>query len=149
MRVVDYNIKEVLNCKLSKHIQRFKINDNEYIYLKGNFFIDGNIFLPIENETFSTSLDLFSISNKQKYINYFTEEYFNILKNQTNSIKIIERCFVIGNDNNYCHNLIYWLPRVLSLIDNANLINDIDYIVFNKDIPKYLKILIDKIFKKN
>ncbi|PPR44541.1 MAG: hypothetical protein CFH18_00416 [Alphaproteobacteria bacterium MarineAlpha5_Bin8] len=147
MRVTDYNINEISNCKLGKYLQNFNGKSNSYTYLTGNFFLDGNIFLPIESKTFSTSLDLFSISNKQKYVNYFTEEYFNLLKNQTNNIKVLERCFIVGNDHNYCHNLIYWLPRVLSLIENEGLMDRIDYIVFNKDIPEYVKILIDKIFK--
>ena len=147
MRVVDFSSKEISNCKLSNYIQIFKSNNYNHTYLKGDFFIDGNIFLPIENKTRSTSLELFSISNKQKYVNYFTEEYFDLLKNQTSNIKILDRCFVVGNDNNYCHNLIYWLPRILCLFENEKLISEIDYIVFNKDMPEYLKILIDKIFK--
>ncbi len=147
MRVNDYDINEILNCKLSKYIQNFQGKSNNYTYLKGDFFIDGNVFLPIENKTFSTSLDLFSVSNKQKFVNYFTEEYFDLLNKQTNNIKVLDRCFVIGNDHNYCHNLIYWLPRILSLIENTNLVKEIDYIVFNKDMPNYLKTLIDKLFK--
>ena len=142
MRVSDYNINEILNCKLNKYIHNYQGKKNNYTYLKGDFFIDGNVFLPTENKTFSTSLDLFSVSNKQKFVNYFSEEYFNVLNNETNNIKVLERCFVVGNDNNYCHNLIYWLPRILSLIENEQIISKIDYIVFNIDMPKYLKILI-------
>ena len=47
MRVVDFSSKEISNCKLSNYIQIFKSNNYNHTYLKGDFFIDGNIFLPI------------------------------------------------------------------------------------------------------
>ena len=75
MRVTDYNINEISNCKLGKYLQNFNGKSNSYTYLTGNFFLDGNIFLPIESETFSTSLDLFSISNKLLTYFFRTNNY--------------------------------------------------------------------------
>ena len=58
-------------------------------------------FLPIEKNTLSTSLDMFTISYEKKFLNYFTDEHYNLLKNITSNIKTIKNCFVIGNDDNY------------------------------------------------
>ena len=111
------------------------------------FFIDGTTFLPIEKNTLSTSLELFTISNEKKFSNYFTTKHFDLLKNQTSNIKTLQKCFIIGNDENYYHNLILYLPKILFLINNTNLINKVDNIVFNKNLPKKFIKFIDEILK--
>ena len=70
-----------------------------------------------------------------------------MLKNHTSKIKVLKKCFVIGNDENYYHNLIMYLPKIALLINNEKLISKIDYILFNKNLPiKFIK-LIEEILK--
>ena len=145
MLVKNFLKKEIETSSLSKYLESYSSNNITYTLLKGNFFIDGNIFLPIEKNSYSTSLELFSISNPQKYSNYFKPEYLKLLQNSTKEIKILKRCFVIGNDNNYCHNLLYYIPRIISLLQNKEIISKIDYILFNKFLPKYFFDLINEI----
>ena len=40
----------------------------------------------------------------------------DVLKNQASNVKILKKCFVVGNDTNYYHNLILYLPKIISLI---------------------------------
>ena len=147
MQVTNFLSNEVLDSNLGNHLETYQLNKNRYIYLKGNFFIDGNAFLPIEKNSYSTSLELFSISNPQKYINYFKPEYLSILQRSTKEINTLKKCFVIGNDENYCHNLIYYIPRMMSLLQNKEILSKIDYILFNKFLPKYFFDLINEILK--
>ena len=63
--------------------------------MQGTFFIDGTTFLPIEKNTLSTSLELFTISNEKKFSNYFTTKHFDLLK--TYSMIIMTKDFQIMN----------------------------------------------------
>ena len=147
MQVKNILENEVLKSNLGNYLKSYQLNENRNIYLKGDFYIDGNIFLPIEKNSYSTSLELFSISNPQKYINYFTPDYLNTLKNSTKEIKVLRKCFVIGNDENYCHNLIYYIPRIMTLLKNKEILSSVDYILFNKSLPKYFYDLVNEILK--
>ena len=99
MKVKNFLIGEINSSSINSYIQNFKIDNKEDFYcLRGNFFIDGYAFLPIELRTLSTSLDLFTFTHKIKFEKYFTESYFNLLKNHTSNIKVLKKCFVIGND---------------------------------------------------
>ena len=148
MTVKNFSFKEIYNTPLNKHLRNYtKNNDTIYNYLYGSFFIDGNKFLPIEKNTLSTSLDLFTTLNKKKFDIYFSNKHYELLKNNTENIKVFKNSFIIGNDENYFHNLIYFLPRIIFLLDNEKLLSKIDYLIFNEDLPKYFMILLDEILK--
>ena len=148
MKVENLLIDEINKSSLNPHIQNIKVNDREnYNFLYGNFFIDGFLFLPIEHKTLATSLDLFSFSHPIKYNKYFTNNYFDVLKNQANNVKILKKCFVVGNDTNYYHNLILYLPKIISLISNKKIISKVDYILFNKYLPTKFIEFIQEILK--
>lgn len=148
MVVRNFSIKEIHKSVLNDYLVNFQNGPEvNYTYMQGTFFIDGTTFLPIEKNTLSTSLELFTISNEKKFSNYFTTKHFDLLKNQTSNIKTLQKSFIIGNDENYYHNLILYLPKILFLINNTNLINKVDNIVFNKNLPKKFIKFIDEILK--
>jgi len=148
MTVKNFSIKKIHGSPINKYLRNYTVdNDKVYNYLWGTFFIDGHRFLPIEKNTFSTSLDLFTISNMKKYDFYFSKSYFDFLKKEKKSFKVIKNSFIVGNDENYFHNLIYHLPRIISLLDNDKLLSKIDSLVFNEDIPDYLITLLNEILK--
>ena len=124
-----------------------KDDDIDYNYLYGSFFIDGNRFLPIEKNTLSTSLGLFTISNKKKFGIYFSNKYYEFLKSNADNMKVFNKSFIIGNDKNYFHNLILFLPRIIFLLNNEQLLSKIDHLIFNVDLPKYYATLLDEILK--
>ena len=72
MTVKNFSINEIYKSPINKYLRNYASDNNKvYNYLWGKFFIDGYRFLPIEKNTFSTSLDLFTISNSKKYDFYF------------------------------------------------------------------------------
>ena len=78
MTVKNFSFKAINNTRFNKYFLNYKKdNDIDYNYLYGSFFIDGNRFLPIEKNTLSTSLSLFSISNKKKFGIYFQINIMN------------------------------------------------------------------------
>ena len=48
MQVKNILENEVLKSNLGNYLKSYQLNENRNIYLKGDFYIDGNIFLPIE-----------------------------------------------------------------------------------------------------
>ena len=148
MTVKNFSINEIYESPINKYLRNYVVDNNKgYNYLWGKFFIDGYRFLPIEKNTFSTSLDLFTILNRKKYDFYFSKSYFDFLKKETKSFKVIKNSFIVGSDENYFHNLIYHLPRIVSLINNDQLLCKIDSLVFNEDLPDYLITLLNEILK--
>ena len=148
MTVKNFSFKEVYRAPLNKHFRNYqKDGDTIYNYLYGSFFIDGDRFLPIEKNTLSTSLDLFTISKKEKFDIYFSNKHYEFLRNNTDDIKIFKNSFIIGNDKNYFHNLIYFLPRIIFLLNNEKLLSKIDHLIFNVDLPKYFFTLLNEILK--
>ena len=80
MKVKNLLKKEISKSNFRQYVQNFIINSEERSScLYGNFFIDGLFFLPIEHNTLTTSLDLFSFLHKIKYEKYFTNDYLNLL----------------------------------------------------------------------
>ena len=148
MKVKNFTFKEIHNTSLNKYLRNYtKNNGMVYNYLCSSFFIDGSGFLPIEKNTLSTSLDLFTFLHKKKFDIYFSNKHYELLKNNTENIKVFKNSFIIGNDENYFHNLIYFLPRIIFLLDNDQLLSKIDYLIFNEDLPKYFMTLLDEILK--
>ena len=151
MTVKNFSTNEIYHAPLNKHFRNYTKDKNMvYNYLYGSFFIDGSRFLPIEKNTLSTSLDLFTISKKEKFSIYFSEKHYEFLINNTDNIKIFKNSFIIGNDKNYFHNLIYFLPRIIFLLNNEKLLSKVEYLIFNEDLPRYYFTLINEIlrFKK-
>ena len=148
MIVKNLSYNEVYHTPLNKHFRNYKKDkDIIYNYLYGSFFIDGDRFLPIEKNTLSTSLDLFTISKKEKFDIYFSNKHYEFLRNNSDNIKVFKNSFIIGNDKNYFHNLIYFLPRIISLLNNEKLLSTIESLIFNVDLPKYFFTLLDEILK--
>lgn len=148
MVVKNFSLGNIYKAPINRHLINFKKgNKIDYTYLYGSFFIDGITFLPIEKKTLSTSLDLFTISKESKFANYFTNNHYNLLKNKTENIRILKKCIVIGNDENYYHNLILYLPKIIYLINNEKVIGEIEQILFNINIPKKFLELIHEILK--
>ena len=148
MTVKNFSFKAINNTRFNKHFLNYKNdNDIDYNYLYGSFFIDGNRFLPIEKNTLSTSLDLFTISNKKKFGIYFSSKYYKFLRNNAEDIKVYKKSFITGNDENYFHNLILFLPRIIFLLNNEKLLSKIDHLIFNVDLPKYFFTLLNEILK--
>jgi len=148
MTVKNFSTNEIYHAPLNKHFRNYKKEKNMiYNYLYGSFFIDGSRFLPIEKNTLSTSLDLFTISKKEKFSIYFSEKHYEFLINNTDNIKIFKNSFIIGNDKNYFHNLIYFLPRIIFLLNNEKLLSKVEYLIFNEDLPRYYFTLLNEILK--
>lgn len=93
---------------LKKNIYKIKNQGESILFYKGDFIMDGKMFLPF-TENYETSTELFGNFNSQKYI-----KYFNSIKDNFESIKTIKNAYVVGSNSNlnYYHNVIDFYSRL-------------------------------------
>ena len=139
MKIKNLLKKEINKSYFSQYVQNSIINNEEHpFFLYGNFFIDGLFFLPIEHNTLTTSLDLFSFLHKIKYEKYFTSDYLNLLKNHTKNIQVLRNR--LSNRHKGEEKLIE--QRMKKFNEEISHWNEYDYVVVNDDLETcYNKIL--------
>ncbi len=126
MNIKNINSNDI--AKNSKINSRFISSNNSKLkitcqFYKGNFYADSFNYFPITNDNF-TFKELFSWDNKEKFENFFTNEFnAEFIKNKEN-FKKLQNITLLGSSvsNNYYRNLITFLPRIFFIQDkNINL----------------------------
>ena len=111
--VKDFKIHSISSSvDLKKNIFEYKDDSESFHFYKGDFYMDGNIFLPI-NTKLETSLDFFGnfIPSKYESLLNLDESFFY---NNRNSFEIIEGAFIVGSsiNHNYYHAIMDFYSRL-------------------------------------
>ena len=120
---------KLLKSPLSKKFFKFSNFGQTFISYKSNFILDGFLFFPIDENTFTCS-DLFRHFEKINYQKFFTEDFYK--KHSTlDNLKTIENAFIIGSSKNYYHSIINFFPRLFSY--KESIFKNIDKLVIGDD----------------
>jgi len=132
--IKDINNNDILNNSilnnsfLSASLREIKQNCK---ILKTDFYLDSFNYFPITLD-YSTFDHLFKREDDNSIEHFFSEKFFENLKNNEKSFKNINNCYVLGSSpaDNYFSNLIHFLPRIffdnnkkLNLVIHRNLSN--------------------------
>ena len=125
----DIPRKQLLKSPLSKKFLKFYNHGQSFISYKSNFILDGFLFFPIDENTFTCS-DLFCHFEKVNYKKFFLEEFYKMNSN-FNALETIENAFIIGSSRNYYHSIIDFFPRLFSY--KKSIFKDIDKLIIGND----------------
>ena len=125
----DIPRSELLKSPLSKKFLKFYNHGQSFISYKSNFILDGFLFFPIDENTFTCS-DLFCHFEKINYKKFFTEDFYNMHLN-LDALETIENAFIIGSSRNYYHSIIDFFPRLFSY--KKSIFKDIDKLIIGND----------------
>ena len=138
----DIPRSELLKSPLSKKIFKFYNHGQSFISYKSNFILDGFLFFPIDENTFTCS-DLFCHFEKVNYTKFFTEEFYK-MNSDFNALETIENAFIIGSSQNYYHSIIDFFPRLFSY--KKSIFKDIDKLIIGNDkLKPILEYLLQKL----
>ena len=125
----DIPRSELLKSPLSKKFLKFYNHGQSFISYKSNFILDGLLFFPIDENTFTCS-DLFCHFEKVNYKKFFTEDFYKMHSN-FDTLETIENAFIIGSSQNYYHSIIDFFPRVFSY--KKSIFKNIDKLIIGND----------------
>ena len=125
----DIPRSDLLKSPLSKKFLKFYNHGQSFISYKSNFILDGLLFFPIDENTFTCS-DLFCHFEKVNYKKFFTEDFYKMHSN-FDALETIENAFIIGSSQNYYHSIIDFFPRVFSY--KKSIFKNIDKLIIGND----------------
>ena len=116
---------------------------NGFISLFGDFYIDGEFFLPISVKQKAGCPELFGNYSQTKYRKYFEQDYYDNTMEEHNNMEVIENSLVLGSSGNYWHDLIDFYSKIFSY--DKKIDNNIDKIIIGNS---YIKDPIITLLKK-
>lgn len=125
----DIPRRDLLASPLSNKFLKFYNFGQTFISYKSNFILDGFLFFPIDENSFTCS-DLFTHFEKVNYKKFFTKDYYKMHSN-FDSLETIENAFIIGSSQNYYHSIIDFFPRLFSY--KKSIFDNIDKLIIGDD----------------
>lgn len=144
--IKDFKIHSISSSvNLKNNIFEYKTDLEFFHFYKGDFYMDGNVFLPI-NTKLETSLDFFGnfMPNKYECLLNLDENFFD--KNH-NSFETIDGAFIVGSsiNHNYYHAIIDFYSRLFY----ANKFPLQKIILGNNNFDEVIKAIFDQLHIKN
>ena len=112
----DFDNQKILNDKALNNLflsATLKDTKEQCKFLKGDFYLDSFNYFPITTN-YETFYNLFKRQDENRIEHFYSENFYNNLKEKEKNFKIFEKSFVLGSSpaDNYYSNLIYFLPRI-------------------------------------